>query len=297
MENKGELRSNFKKLWRHLPYIIDMRNSARPICLTLHITSNCNLDCIFCYIKNRDKTEELDYEKLVNFIKIIKPKSVQLTGGEPCIYPHINYLISFLASNNIKIGMFTNGIYLRTIMHQLHYFDWLRVSINSYIDKDVDFIDPDYPKRLGYVYIKHKNSPHIKELKEKLKKFMDNHRGSYLKIMQDILEPSEIDIENDPERKIIIQKPVLYKNYKGKCYMGYLKPYLNADGLIYACVSTINVQTRTRNKNKAIGDIDHPSNLLIYRDIVMDCEQCRFWDRNEFIEYINKEEVEDEDFL
>lgn len=296
MNDKREIRSNIKKLWRHLPYILDIKYRTRPISLSLHVTNNCNLNCDFCYIKNIDRTQELDYDKLINFISIIKPKSVQLTGGEPCIYPHINKLIKFLNSNNIKIGMFTNGNYIRIINH-LQYFNWLRVSINPYIDNNVEFKDPPKPKSLGYIYIKHKGSPHTEELEEKLKKFMDNHRGSYLKVVQDILEPTQIDIKNDPERKIIIQKPALYKPYKGICYMGYLKPYLNGDGLVYPCISTVNLKTKIRDKSKAITDIDHPYDLLTYHDIIMDCKYCRFWDRNKFISYINEKEIEDEDFL
>ena len=292
---EGEIRSNLKKLWRHLPYILNIEDEPRPICLVLHVTSKCNLNCSFCYIKNRDKTEELDYEKLVNFVKIVKPKSVQLTGGEPCIYPHVNRLIVFLALRRIKIGMFTNGHYLRTIIHNLQYFDWLRVSINSYIDNDIRFKAPDYPKNLGYIYINHRNSP--KNLEEKLIKFADNHRGLYLRVIKDITDPASIKFKSIPEKKIMVLKKGITTHYKGKCYMGYLKPYINGNGLVYPCISTVNPKTRKRDKSKAITDIDHPEKLLRYHDIIMDCEQCRFWDRNEFIEYINKEKVKDEDFL
>lgn len=294
MSDKGELRSNLKKIWRHLPHLLNIENEPSPICLVVHITSKCNLNCSFCYIKNRDKTQELDYNKLINFIKIIKPKSIQLTGGEPCLYPRINDLIVFLLLRRIKIGIFTNGTHIKNI-HYIHHFDWIRVSINHYIDNNIEFKEPDYPKNLGYIYIKHKNSP--EDLEKKLIKFTNNHRYSYLKILQDVFNYTQIDIKNNPKKKIIIQKPALYKPYKGKCYMGYLKPYLNGDGLVYACISNVNLKTKIRDKSKAITDIDHPQHLLKYRNILMDCKQCRFWDRNEFIEYINKKEVVDEDFL
>lgn len=292
---EGEIRSNLKKLWRHLPYILNIEKETNPICLVLHITSRCNLNCSFCYIKNRDKTQELDYNKLIKFIKIIKPKSIQLTGGEPCVYPRIKDLITYLTFLNIKIGIFTNGHYLRNISYELQYIDWLRVSINSYIDNNIEFKEPSKPERLGYIYIKHRNSP--KNLEQKLIKFIDNHRGLYLRVIKDITDPAPIKFKSIPEKKIMVIKKGTDVHYKGKCYMGYLKPYLNGNGLVYPCISTVNLKTRTRDKSKAITDIDHPIKLLNYQDIIMDCEQCRFWDRNEFIEYINKKEVIDEDFL
>lgn len=295
MKIEGEIRSNIKKLWRHLPYLLNIKNETRPINLSLHITNKCNLNCDFCYIKNMDRAHELDYDKLINFISIIKPKSVQLTGGEPCLYPQINDLIRYLASYNIKIGMFTNGCYLKKVEHQLLYFDWVRVSINYYIDNSIEFKSPMHPKRLGYSYVKHKNSP--ENLEEKLVKFMDNHRSSYLKVVKDIFDPTPIQFESIPEKKITVLKIETTKHYKGKCYMGFIKPYLNGDGLIYPCISTVNPNTRIRDKNKAITDIEHPYDLLTYHDMIMDCEHCRFWDRNEFINYINEKEIEDEDFL
>ena len=294
MKNERELRSNIKKLWRHLPYILNMKYKTRPICLSLHITSKCNLNCSFCYIKNIDRTQELDYNKLINFIKIIKPKSVQLTGGEPCLYPHVNELIIFLALHRIKIGMFTNGTYIKNI-HLLHHFDWLRISINHFIDNNIEFKEPDYPKNLGYIYIKHRNSP--EDLKNKLVDFMDNHRGTYLKVIKDVFNLTSIKFKSILKKRIIVPTIEPLVHYKGKCYMGFLKPYINGDGLIYSCVSTVNPKEKIRDKRKAITDIDHPQHLLRYHDIIMDCKQCRFWDRNEFIEYIYKKEIEDEDFL
>jgi len=300
---KGELRSNIKKLWRHLSYILNIEKETRPISLSLHLTNKCNLNCDFCYLRNMDRTHELDYSKLRNFISVIKPKSVQLTGGEPCLYLYIKDLINFLGFNGIKIGMFTNGMYLRNIRNHLWMLDWLRVSINSYIDNDEEFVDPSNPKKLGYCYIKHKNSP--KDLKERLIRFMDNHRGSYLKVEIDRFSHPQMLMTTDspdlfmfhPKSKITVQEFSTPKDYKGKCYTGYLKPYLDGDGLVYPCWCTVDPKIRIRDKSKAITDIDHPSNLLIYQDIIMDCKRCVFQDRNEFINYIKEKKVEDEDFL
>ena len=293
---KGELRSNIKKLWRHLQYILNIENEPRPICLVLHLTSKCNLDCDFCYIKNRDRTHELDYDKLINFISVIKPKSVQLTGGEPTLYPKIDELIYFLYANNCKIGMFTNGKELWRCKF-FGFLNWLRISINYYIDNDKEFVDPSNPKKLGYVYIKHENSPDGWE--ERINKFADSHSGSYLKVAPDINYLTTINPWLFRSFKVIIQKTHSTKYYKGKCYMGFLKPYLNADGLVYPCINTVDPKTRIRDKSKAITTIDRPQDLLNF-DVPykeMNCKNCGLWDRNEFIKYIKKRRIEDEDFL
>lgn len=293
----GEIRSTIKKLWRHLPYILDIENETRPICLVIHLTNKCNLNCDFCYIKNSDRTQELDYDKLIKFIDVIKPKSVQLTGGEPCLYPKINELIMYLAVKDIEIGMFTNGVHLKNIKYYI-LLEWLRVSINYYIDTDIEFKDTQYTRKLGYVYVNHRHSP--EDLKEKLVKFMENHQGQYLKVINDVFDTtwrSKIRFKSIPLKRIEVQEKEPTKSYKGKCYMGFLKPYLNGDGLVYPCVSTVDPETRRRDESKAITDIDHPYDLLHYHDINMDCEGCRFWDRNNFINYIKKEKVEDENFL
>ena len=303
MMMKGEIKSNIKKLWRHLPYILNMTEITKPISLSLHLTNKCNLNCEFCYIKNIDKTKELDYTKLIKFIQVNQPKSVLLTGGEPCLYPDINNLIIHLIKRKIKIGMFTNGLYLKNIMSCLQYFSWLRVSINHYIDNKIKFKDPEYPKKLSYNYIKHKDSP--LRLKKKLIKFMDKHRGLYLRVVPDVFgSPYLINmnqmIDNFmfyPESKTIIQKAQSLKHYKGKCYMGYLKPYLNADGLVYPCINTVDPKTKIRDKTKSIINIDHPYELLEFKDIIMNCKNCGLWEKNEFIKYINEKKIEDEDFL
>jgi len=284
-----------------LPYILNIENETRPISLVIHLTNKCNLSCDFCYIKNRDKMQELDYDKLINFIDVIKPKSVELTGGEPCLYPNIDKLIYHLLDNNIKIGIYTNGT--RLWNYSIGLLNWLRISINFYIDNNKIFTDPIIPDKLGYIYIKHNNSP--KDLRKKLIKFMKNHRGLYLRIVQDVFgSPYLININLMidyfmfyPESRIIIQKPQSTKFYKGKCYMGFLKPYLNADGLVYPCINTVDPKTKIRDKTKSITNINHPYELLKFKDIIMNCENCGLWEKNEFINYINEKKIEDENFL
>lgn len=284
---EGELRSTTKKLWRHLNYILDLKKFSDPIHLVTVITSKCNLRCEFCYVIDRERKHELDFIKLKHFISVIQPLSVEITGGEPTLYPYISEYIDFLHRNIIKIGMTTNGTHLHDIKEiNLKKMDWIRVSINHYIEDDIEFTDTKYPEKLGYIYIKHKNSP--PDLVFRLVEFMKTHRGKYLKVAVDVTDKSIKEFESVPYYNIIGQERFKTKHFKGICYMGWLKPIIEPDGRVYACVA---------NKIKAITDIDNPKDLLNYRDIHMDCKECPFYDRNKFIDYILENYIEDEDFI
>ncbi|MEN3012342.1 MAG: radical SAM protein, partial [Dictyoglomus thermophilum] len=67
-----------------------------------HITDFCNLRCRHCYQENFDRSRELPFERLVHIIEDISTflkkegfdrLSINLTGGEPLIYPHLNQLL------------------------------------------------------------------------------------------------------------------------------------------------------------------------------------------------------------
>lgn len=292
MERKS-LRSSLRKLWRWYDRINMMDVGQNfPITLVVHLTGKCNLNCGFCYIKNRDKVIDLDHQKLYEFIDNLNGLcAVELTGGEPCLHPKINEILFFLAGRRIKAGMFTNGLSLDKV-YNLHLLDWLRVSINHYIDCDLDLKDPEHPRKFGYIYIKHKGSP--RDWKSRIAKFMETHNGLYLKIAPDINEGKKIKNSFKDER-IYIQEPVQSEPYEDLCYMGFIKPVLDNDGLVYPCVGT--VKDFKRDVKTAITTIDHPFDLCIYHPIRMKCDNCNFVERNEFIKYILKEDVEDEDFI
>lgn len=74
----------------------------------------CNLKCEWCYAKNAENMNMPLQEviKILDFLKEIDVHSVTLIGGEPTIYPHIFQVIKKARSNNIRIGMVTNGVRL-----------------------------------------------------------------------------------------------------------------------------------------------------------------------------------------
>ena len=73
--------------------------------IEIGLTSNCNLKCPLC-TRNKKifktlpkfKPENLDLDKLKEFISFVRPKEVKLVGavGEPTLYPKFYELLKFL---------------------------------------------------------------------------------------------------------------------------------------------------------------------------------------------------------
>lgn len=90
-----------------------------PEIVFLEITKNCPLLCTHCYverldIENNESTLNMDFsilKDLCSQIANLNIDRVQLTGGEPLIYPHICWLIEYLRKADIYTIITTSGIY------------------------------------------------------------------------------------------------------------------------------------------------------------------------------------------
>lgn len=71
------------------------------------VTGKCSFSCTYC---NRLQSE-INLGQICNFIDkyVGSLKHVQLTGGEPTEYPHIEELCTFIKERKIKLGISTNG--------------------------------------------------------------------------------------------------------------------------------------------------------------------------------------------
>ncbi len=85
-----------------------------PLYMEISPVGSCNHRCLFCaydfigYPNHRlDTTRML---KLLDELSVCGLKSVLFAGeGEPLIHPDIRKLVTHAKSNNIDVGMFTNG--------------------------------------------------------------------------------------------------------------------------------------------------------------------------------------------
>lgn len=98
-----------------IPSIIDWR-----------ITSECDMDCPFCYGPKKIKAMEKDEAiKVINTLHDMGIETICITGGEPLLYPYIMEIMKKINEKGMNIFLSTSG------NHYLEYVD----KIEEYITK------------------------------------------------------------------------------------------------------------------------------------------------------------------
>lgn len=90
-----------------------MAELYKPKFAAFHITYVCDNKCPYCYIgeKNRGKHPPLDkLKKIVKKLKEADIEKILLVGGDPCKYPHLKELVSFIKKQNIKLNIISNTL-------------------------------------------------------------------------------------------------------------------------------------------------------------------------------------------
>jgi MoaA/NifB/PqqE/SkfB family radical SAM enzyme len=104
-----------------------------PRSLTIYPSEVCNLNCVGCNSKGIHKKDAfIDmgiFYRLIDDFYLSGGKAVALEGGgEPMLHPHLDKIINFLVSKELKIGIITNGTIIKDEMFLV---DWIRISINN----------------------------------------------------------------------------------------------------------------------------------------------------------------------
>lgn len=267
-DKKNELEAVYTstptKLLQHMDRLQDAQNGVwRPINLQIAPTDKCNLECRFCSVYRRDgDTIPIDNLKrcIDDFLEVGPIKSVEVTGGgDPTLYPHLTELISYLAEREVSIGMITNGILLHRVPQEtLDKLTWLRVSL-SFLDKEnyypgakpKDIISiPKIKGDLGLSYVWNINSSDFPDLTELLFSAEDKFRRiqeiaketnpKFIRIVPDCHNPEEQKFFKEKIAPHVQKYNVAFPQSKEydvhyACRIGYLKPFLNADGYLYHC--------------------------------------------------------------
>ncbi|MCK4259325.1 MAG: radical SAM protein [Halanaerobiales bacterium] len=81
------------------------------------LTRRCNSKCRYCYLNAQEESteKELELEKIYMFLECYKQnrgKSIQFTGGEPLLYPHIEEVLRYANKLGLWVTLFTNGLLL-----------------------------------------------------------------------------------------------------------------------------------------------------------------------------------------
>lgn len=76
-----------------------------------HFTNACNLKCLHCMCNSgNEKVNIKESQKhSLEFIKMIKPECVNMTGGEPLLSHDIFNIAQIMTNNNITLTLSTNG--------------------------------------------------------------------------------------------------------------------------------------------------------------------------------------------
>ena len=240
------------KLLHNLDRLREMQCGVfRPISIQLAPTSKCNLNCIMCSVKNRP-TEELTLKQCKKVLKDFKElgaQSVEFTGGgDPTMYPHINAVISEAYDLEYEIGLITNGVKLSNIRQEnLEKLTWIRISLNC-LDY-VENIDINIPENvtLGFSYV-------ITELSngaqlDKIAEYARRYNAKYVRIVPNCLSIEDIAKSTEIVTPYLEKYPRFFFQQKkytvpSRCFLGYLKPFVNTDGYIYHCSASPLIERR-----------------------------------------------------
>ncbi len=91
----------------------------------LVMTYQCNDDCSYCFVEERNDTC-LNIEKVIRLLPLIsdfKQRDVNLVGGEPTLNPDFMRIVELLVGEGFKVRIFTNGRISMQIIEELQNLD------------------------------------------------------------------------------------------------------------------------------------------------------------------------------
>ena len=93
--------------------ITGSRDFFIPQHISVELTSNCNLKCIYCYRDaGPNHSAYLEYDVLVDILGRLANngvRSIELTGGEPLLHPHFLEILRYCVTRFDRIIVLTNG--------------------------------------------------------------------------------------------------------------------------------------------------------------------------------------------
>ena len=136
--------SNLTKLVKHMDKLQALQQGKPPSPVMAHIslTNACNLTCSFCCFANRDISEKLETEKVLQALdsfKKIGVTGVEFTGGgEPSIHPDFKKIVRYAKDLGFSLGICTNGVRFgvdRPIKKDIvELFDWVRLGMYGFYE-------------------------------------------------------------------------------------------------------------------------------------------------------------------
>jgi radical SAM/Cys-rich protein len=108
--NTGSLRSEFER--RATQACPGAYRAERLSTLTLNIGLHCNLSCEVCYQRSSpSRTECMSREVMLDalhFASDVRPELIDVTGGEPMLWPHLREFVTLAAGIEARVRVWTN---------------------------------------------------------------------------------------------------------------------------------------------------------------------------------------------
>lgn len=311
---KNNYTSNIYKLAYKTDRVEEFKNNLfRPIGLHFALTDKCNLNCEFCSNENRE-SNEFTLDEVKNTLKTfseIGAKAVEFTGGEPTLHPNINEIVSYAKEIGFSIGIKSNGVNIHKSLKvdTIKKTGWIRISLNclDYINQQkLNFKDIIKNTVFSFSYVIHDHSP--KDILDTLMNFKKKYQNIFLRIIPDnSFSSNKINnIYSGIKSHDIFKDSTVFwhnKNYDipEKCWMMYIKPFINTDKNVYFCCATQMFERKFIKKYKLCSiereDIINAWSKQFPRNGKM-CEGgiCYFKEQNDFINAM-VEGFENEEFI
>ena len=303
--------STGQKLFRNPELLINWVNGKpKPNSLQVALTEECTLRCSFCSVANREKKFVFEYNDLISatqkFIDL-GIKTVEATGGgDPLCYDRLCDYIDFCYSNNLQIGLITNGIFINKVLttDQRNKLTWIRISANTLDYRSHLDLPTDYTGTLGFSYCYHSEST-VERLKHIREVAIDNN-VEYVRLVPNCI--ATLEEQNENNKKLLalateLGPPIFYqtKTFKtpANCYWGYMKPFLYPDNFVYACSSSPLNEDANKQFNPIYRWFHWTDTDKIYNSPITSCidtshcSHCVFSGQNELLEYALNEQTHD----
>lgn len=208
--------------------------------ILLFLTGLCNLKCPKCFNGgNMISKKHMD----IDFIKelVLTNQNVDkydIMGGEPLLHPQINDILYFLASENKKIGLYTNGLLLDKVptdiknlkinmaFHSISSNDPSEKPISNIITKIQD-ISKIYPLKIVFLMTQ-KNKNDLPEFVQYVEKNLPNLKKITIGQIRD-----EQDYYNNSAENIVpLEEYALLLNEFIRTYKGRLDVDVFSEGIL-----------------------------------------------------------------
>jgi MoaA/NifB/PqqE/SkfB family radical SAM enzyme len=112
-----------------------------------HITSQCNMNCLFCFndksVKNAGLYSRFSFSAIASILSSIGVQKVDISGGEPLLFNRLAEIVEACVDNNIFLTITTNGSgsieNIKWLTENWHKFSRIIVSIDG-LAEEHDFL-------------------------------------------------------------------------------------------------------------------------------------------------------------